>query len=60
VHLPAEYAKGLEGILLKEQESERVEFETAIYEKQVKIAELQAEAAKAQQVNTPRRTPNPA
>jgi regulator of protease activity HflC (stomatin/prohibitin superfamily) len=50
VHLPAEYAKGLEDILLKEQESERMEFETAIYEKQVRIAELQAEAAKAQQV----------
>ena len=50
VHLPAEYAKGLEDILLKEQESERMEFETAIYEKQVKIAGLQAEAAKAQQV----------
>jgi regulator of protease activity HflC (stomatin/prohibitin superfamily) len=50
VHLPAEYAKGLENILLKEQESERMEFETVIYEKQVKIAELQAEAAKAQQV----------
>ena len=50
VHLPAEYAKGLEEILLKEQESERMEFETAIYEKQVKIAGLQAEAAKAQQV----------
>jgi regulator of protease activity HflC (stomatin/prohibitin superfamily) len=50
VHLPAEYAKGLEDILLKEQQSERMEFETAIYEKQVKIAGLQAEAAKAQQV----------
>jgi len=50
VHLPEEYAKGLEGILLKEQESERMEFETTIYEKQVKIAGLQAEAAKAQQV----------
>ncbi len=50
VHLPAEYAKGLEGILLKEQESERMEFETAIYEKQVKIAELQAEATKGQQI----------
>jgi regulator of protease activity HflC (stomatin/prohibitin superfamily) len=50
VHLPPEYAKGLEGILLKEQESERMEFETAIYEKQVKIAELQAEAEKARQV----------
>ena len=50
VHLPEEYAKGLEGILLKEQESERMEFETAIYEKQVRIAELQAEAAKAASV----------
>jgi len=50
VKLPAEYAKGLEGMLLKEQESERMEFETAIQEKQVKIAELQAEAAKAQQI----------
>ncbi len=28
--------KALKGILLKEQESERMEFETAIYEKQVK------------------------
>lgn len=50
VKLPAEYAKGLEGMLLKEQESERMEFETAIQEKQVRIAELQAEAAKAQQI----------
>jgi len=50
VHLPDEYAKGLEGILLKEQESERMEFETTIQEKQVKIAGLQAEAAKAQQI----------
>ncbi|MBZ5660404.1 MAG: hypothetical protein LAO08_08365 [Acidobacteriia bacterium] len=50
VHLPEEYAKGLEGILLKEQESERMEFETAIYEKQVKVAELQAEAEKARQL----------
>jgi regulator of protease activity HflC (stomatin/prohibitin superfamily) len=50
VKLPAEYAKGLEGMLLKEQESERMEFETAIQEKQVKIAELQAAAMKAQQI----------
>jgi regulator of protease activity HflC (stomatin/prohibitin superfamily) len=50
VKLPVEYARGLEGMLLKEQESERMEFETAIQEKQVKIAELQAEAAKAQQI----------
>jgi regulator of protease activity HflC (stomatin/prohibitin superfamily) len=50
VHLPAEYAKGLEGLLLKEQESERMEFETEISAKHVRIAELQAEAAKAQQL----------
>ena len=50
VKLPVEYAKGLEGMLLKEQESERMEFETAIQEKHVKIAELQAEAMKAQQI----------
>jgi regulator of protease activity HflC (stomatin/prohibitin superfamily) len=50
VKLPLEYARGLEGMLLKEQESERMEFETAIQEKQVKIAELQAEATKAQQI----------
>jgi regulator of protease activity HflC (stomatin/prohibitin superfamily) len=50
VHLPAEYAKGLEAALLKEQESERMEFETEISAKQVRIAELQAEAAKVQQV----------
>jgi regulator of protease activity HflC (stomatin/prohibitin superfamily) len=50
VHLPPEYAKGLEGLLLKEQESERMVFETEISAKQVRIAELQAEAAKAQQL----------
>lgn len=50
VHLPAEYAKGLESLLLKEQESERMEFETQISAKQVRISELQAEGAKAQQL----------
>jgi len=50
VQLPEEYAKGLEGLLLKEQESERMEFETQISAKQVRISELQAEAAKAQQL----------
>src|SRR3989442_73422 len=42
--LPAEYAKGLEGLLLKEQENERLGFETEIKQKQVRIAELEAEA----------------
>ena len=45
--LPEEYAQGLEGLLLKEQESERMEIETEISAKHVRIAELQAEAAKA-------------
>lgn len=50
VHLPPEYAKGLEQLLMKEQENEGLKFETEIKEKQVRIAELQAEAAKARQV----------
>jgi regulator of protease activity HflC (stomatin/prohibitin superfamily) len=48
--LPEEYSKGLEGLLLKEQENDRLVFETQIQEKQVRIAELQAEAEKAQAV----------
>ena len=48
--LPAEYAKGLEGLLLKEQENERLGTETEIKQKQVRIAELEAEAQKAREV----------
>jgi regulator of protease activity HflC (stomatin/prohibitin superfamily) len=48
--LPEEYAKGLEGLLLKEQENDRLAFESDIKQKQVRIAELEAEAAKAQEV----------
>ena len=48
--LPPEYAKGLEGLLMKEQQNEGLKYETEIQEKQVRIAELQAEAAKARQV----------
>ena len=48
--LPAEYAKGLEGLLLKEQENERLGFETEIKQKQVRIAELEAEAQKIRDV----------
>lgn len=44
--LPPEYAQGLEGLLLKEQESERMNFEQEIQEKQVKVAQFQAEANK--------------
>jgi regulator of protease activity HflC (stomatin/prohibitin superfamily) len=50
VQLPAEYAKGLESLLLKEQESERMVFETEIKEKEVKIADLEAEGQKARDI----------
>jgi regulator of protease activity HflC (stomatin/prohibitin superfamily) len=50
VQLPEEYAKGLEGLLLKEQENDRMGVETEIQQKQVAIAELQAEAQKVREV----------
>src|SRR5256885_12487771 len=50
LQLPAEYAKGLEGLLLKEQENERLGTEQEIKQKQVKIAGLEAEAQKARDV----------
>src|SRR5216683_1169952 len=50
IKLPEEYAKGLEGLLLKEQESERLGTETDIKQKEVRIAELEAEAQKARDV----------
>ena len=50
IQLPPQYAQGLESLLLREQENDRMGVETDIQQKQVKIAELQAEATKAQQV----------
>jgi regulator of protease activity HflC (stomatin/prohibitin superfamily) len=50
IQLPPEYAKGLEKLLLKEQENDRMGIETELKSKQVRIAELEAEAAKVQQV----------
>jgi regulator of protease activity HflC (stomatin/prohibitin superfamily) len=50
IDLPPEYAKGLESLLLKEQENDRMGVETEIHQKQVKVAEADAEAAKVQQV----------
>jgi len=50
IKLPDEYAKGLEGLLLKEQENERLGTEQEIKAKEVKIAELEAEAQKARDV----------
>ena len=50
LQLPEEYAKGLEGLLLKEQENQRLGTEQEIKAKEVKIAELEAEAQKARDV----------
>ena len=50
IDLPAEYAKGLEGVLLKEQENDRLGVEVEIKQKEVRTAELEAEADKARQV----------
>ncbi|HEY1577057.1 MAG TPA: SPFH domain-containing protein [Terracidiphilus sp.] len=44
IQLPEEYAKGLEGLLLKEQQDDQMTVDTDIQQKQVRIAELQAEA----------------
>jgi regulator of protease activity HflC (stomatin/prohibitin superfamily) len=50
VDLPEEYAKGLEGLLVKEQEDDQTSVEADIELKRVKIAESQAEAAKIREV----------
>jgi regulator of protease activity HflC (stomatin/prohibitin superfamily) len=50
IQLPPEYAKGLESLLLKEQQNDQMGVQTEIQQKQVRIAELEAEATKAQQV----------
>ena len=50
IQLPPEYAKGLEELLLKEQENDRMSVETELKSKEVRIAELEAEAAKVQQI----------
>jgi regulator of protease activity HflC (stomatin/prohibitin superfamily) len=50
IQLPPEYAKGLETLLLKEQENDRMGVETELKQKEVRIAELEAEATKVQQI----------
>jgi len=50
IQLPADYAKGLEGLLLKEQENERLSVELEVKQKMVRQAELEAEAQKAREV----------
>jgi len=50
IELPAEYAKGLEGVLLKEQENERLSVEVEVKQKEVRTSELEAEAEKVRAV----------
>jgi regulator of protease activity HflC (stomatin/prohibitin superfamily) len=50
IELPREYAEGLEGLLLKEQQDDQIEVQADIEKKMVKIAESQAEAAKVREV----------
>jgi regulator of protease activity HflC (stomatin/prohibitin superfamily) len=50
IQLPAEYARGLEGLLVKEQENERMNIELEVKQKLVKTAALEAEAQKARVV----------
>jgi len=50
IHLPEDYSKGLETLLLKEQENDRMAVETELKQKQVRIAELEADATKVQQI----------
>ena len=50
VALPPEYAKGLEGLLLKAQENDRLTIDLEVKQKMVRAAELEAEAEKARQV----------
>jgi regulator of protease activity HflC (stomatin/prohibitin superfamily) len=48
--LPTDYARGLEGLIEKEQEDEGLIVQTAIEKKQVQIAQYQAEALKVRTV----------
>jgi regulator of protease activity HflC (stomatin/prohibitin superfamily) len=50
VGLPPEFAKGLEGLLLKAQENDRLSIDLEVKQKMVRTAELEAEAEKARQV----------
>jgi len=50
VELPEEYAKGLEGLLLKEQENDRMSVELEVKQKMVQEAELEAEADKVREI----------
>jgi regulator of protease activity HflC (stomatin/prohibitin superfamily) len=50
IQLPSEYAKGLEGVLLMEQANEKLGVELDVKQKEVREAELEAEAQEARDV----------
>ncbi len=50
VRVPADYVQGMEGLLVKEQESERLTIELNVKQKMVRQAKLEAEADKAREV----------
>ena len=50
IQLPPEYARGLNDLLLKEQQDDQLNVQTDMQAKQVHIAELEAEADKVQKV----------
>jgi len=49
VQLPPEYARGLEGLLLKEQENDQMSVQAEIKQKEVRVAEYEAEADKVRE-----------
>ncbi len=49
VQLPPEYAKGLEGLLLKEQENDQMSVQAEIKQKEVRVAEYEADADKVRE-----------
>lgn len=50
VNLPEEYAQGLEGLLLKEQQDDQTDIEAEIEAKHVKIADSQAQEQKVREI----------
>jgi regulator of protease activity HflC (stomatin/prohibitin superfamily) len=50
IGLPEEYAKGLEGLLLKEQENDRMSVELEVKQKMVQEAEFEADADKVREI----------
>ena len=50
VDLPEEYAQGLEGLLLKEQQGDQTDIEADIEAKRVKIADSQAQEMKVREI----------